>query len=102
VAGEAEQVARVVHELVNVGVVAEHRRGPLVHADEVQDEQRARTAVRLNHNAALAADSSRAGAPTLADSCELMSEILSSTVEALADCVHPGAQFGFVEDAALQ
>ena len=39
-AGEAEQVARVVHELVHVRVVAEDRGGTLIHADEVQDQQR--------------------------------------------------------------
>src|SRR5689334_4887827 len=35
VTGEAEEVPAVVHELVDVGVVAEHRPGALVDADEV-------------------------------------------------------------------
>src|SRR5262245_25561735 len=45
VAGEAEEVPRVVHELVNHHVVAEHGRRALVQADEVvrhqSEEQRA-------------------------------------------------------------
>src|SRR6516162_463132 len=40
VAGEAEEVPRVVHELVDHHVVAEQRGHALVHADEVVDGQR--------------------------------------------------------------
>ena len=40
VAGEAEQMARVVYELVHVGVTAEQRHRALVDADEVQRQQR--------------------------------------------------------------
>src|SRR5215469_15011637 len=40
VAGEAEEVPRVVHELVDHHVVAEQRGHALVHADEVVDRQR--------------------------------------------------------------
>ena len=39
VAGDAHQVAGVVHELVDVHVVAEHRGGALVDAHEVIEEQ---------------------------------------------------------------
>src|SRR6516225_2572613 len=40
VAGEAEEVPRVVHELVDHHVVAEQRGHALVHPDEVVDGQR--------------------------------------------------------------
>ena len=40
VAGEAEEVPGVVDELVDVRVVAEHRRRTLIHADEVEHQQR--------------------------------------------------------------
>src|ERR1700745_732694 len=40
VAGEAEEVPRVVHELVDHHVVAEQRGHALIHADEVVDGQR--------------------------------------------------------------
>src|SRR6201994_1582329 len=40
VAGEAEEVARVVHELVDDHGLAEHRRRALVHADEVVHRDR--------------------------------------------------------------
>src|ERR1700712_4196037 len=40
VAGEAEEVAGVVHEFVDVHVVAEYRRGALVDSDEVQHDER--------------------------------------------------------------
>src|SRR5437764_10305837 len=40
VAGEAEEVARVVHELVDDHGLAEHREGALVDADEVVHEDR--------------------------------------------------------------
>ena len=43
-AGEAEEVASVMHELVNVRVVAEHRQGALIDADEVIEEHRQTTA----------------------------------------------------------
>jgi hypothetical protein len=39
VAGEAEKVARVVHELVDVVVAAERRRDALVYSHEVGDDQ---------------------------------------------------------------
>ena len=38
-AGEAEQMASVVHEFVHIGVAAEHRRSTLVQADEVEHEE---------------------------------------------------------------
>ena len=40
VAGEAEEMARVVHEFVHVSVAAEDGGGALVDADEVVDQQR--------------------------------------------------------------
>ncbi len=47
VAGEAEEVPSVVHELVHVGVVTEDRRRALVHPDEVEDQISARKAVNV-------------------------------------------------------
>ncbi|HTX94802.1 MAG TPA: hypothetical protein VME67_08075 [Mycobacterium sp.] len=44
-AEEAEQVARVVDEFVDVGVDAEQRHRALVDADEVQRRQRRKAAV---------------------------------------------------------